>query len=87
METCELCRRPATKTNPLNNHHVRGKKNNLKYTMRVHSETCHVFADWITKLYIQKGEVEHLEAKHIIYFFTRVTSIREDHVLIMPVYR
>lgn len=85
-ELCVLCRRPAEKTRSLVSHHYRGRKEYPGLTMRVHDGSCHNFGDFITRLYIERGIVDILEANHIIYLFTRVASVRENGTFILPVY-
>ena len=85
-ETCELCRRPPTKTNRLSTHHVQGrKKGEHMPVMRVHEGACHRFADWITTLYKERGILGDLKAEHIVYYFNRVARIRQDGIFILPI--
>jgi hypothetical protein len=86
-ELCALCRKPPAKGNRLATHHVQGRKKNTHMpTMRVHEGACHRFADWITVLYKERGILDDLKAEHVVYYFTRVASVRDEGVFILPIY-
>ena len=78
-EICLLCKQPGTKKNPLNNHHVKGRRNDSKDVMRVHSSGCHAFADWITQEFNLRGNIDILTANIIVYFYNRVTFFYRDN--------
>jgi len=84
MELCALCRKPGTNRNPINRHHIQGRKKHQHLPiMRVHSFTCHSFAQWITNLYLEAGLEEELNENIIVYFYNRVIGLRhgDDYVL------
>lgn len=76
-ELCTLCRQRGTTRHKLVNHHYRGRKQFPLLTMKVHDGTCHRFADFVTAHYIEKGIVEQLYPKRIIYLYHRVMSMRD----------
>lgn len=90
MEVCQLCHKPGKKGDELNRHHVRGRRKNRDETgfiMLTHSKTCHLFAQWLTNLYLQAGMAEKLTIEHIIYMFNRVATLRDPDQFILPLYR
>lgn len=83
-DICALCRRPGTKNDPLNRHHIQGRKKGEHLPiMRVHSKTCHLFCQWITNMYLLMGLEAELNENIIVYFYNRVIGLRhgDDYVL------
>ena len=80
-----MCRHAGTRTNPLNKHHIKGKK--YPDVMRVHSHSCHVFAQFITNLYLLHGREEELDEKFIVYLYQRFVTLTHNGEFILPVYR
>lgn len=86
-EACDLCRQAGTKANRISTHHVQGRKKGVHMpVMRVHEGACHRFADWITQLYKERGILSELEAKHVVYYFNRVVTIRDNGAFILPIF-
>lgn len=78
-DLCALCRKPGTKSNPTNRHHIHGrKKGQHTPIMRVHSKTCHQFAQWVTNLYIEAGCEDELNENIIVYLYNRVLGLRHS---------
>ena len=84
MEKCVLCRQQGDKDNPLNRHHYRGRKNFPHDVIWVHSKTCHMFAEWITNLYILAGKEAELGVNQIIYLYTRVITLQHGSEFSLP---
>lgn len=72
MERCEACGEVGTKSDPLNKHHYRGRRNYPQDVMRVHSMTCHVALQFLTNFYISKGEEATLTKQMMIDFYQKV---------------
>jgi hypothetical protein len=86
---CQLCRQRGTRDNPVNRHHVRGRckgRDERGYIMLTHSRTCHLFAQWITNLYMSAGRVDELRPEMIVYLFNRIATLREKEVFELPVF-
>lgn len=78
-ETCRLCFRPPTKRNPLNTHHIKGRRKRVHLpVMRVHSLTCHKFCDWITSHYLLHGWEEDLTEKFLVELYHRMVLLQRD---------
>ena len=76
MEACQLCFRPQTKRNLLNRHHIRGRNSPL--VMRVHSKTCHRWADWVTGHYLLHGWEDELSEKFLVELYHRMVLLQRD---------
>lgn len=76
MEKCRLCFRPSTKRNPLNKHHIKGKK--YPDIMLVHSQTCHRFCDWVTGHYLLHGWEDELSEGFLVELYHRIVNLHRD---------
>ena len=85
VDKCVLCRKADTTDNPTNKHHIKGKK--YPDVMRVHSHTCHWFAQWVTNLYLLHGREDELSEKFLIYLYQRVVTLTNDGDFVLPVYK
>ena len=86
-EKCRLCHRVGTTQNPINSHHYKGRRKYPKHIMRVHSRSCHWFAEWVTSVYLLNGVEDELEASLIAYLYNRVVTLQHQGDWILPIYR
>lgn len=87
---CELCGKHGTPKNKVNRHHVRGRKQGRDETgfiLLTHSKTCHLFAQWLTNLYLMTGKEAELSKLFLIYMFGRITTLRDGGQFILPEYQ
>lgn len=84
LDKCQLCFRAETKRNPLNKHHIKGKR--YPDIMKVHSVTCHKFCDWVTALYVLHGWESRLSEQFLRYLYQRVLTLQDDRMFVLPIY-
>lgn len=85
MRRCALCRKGGSDKNPINKHHIKGKK--FPDVMDTHTKTCHWFAQWITNWYMEMGLEHELDDKLIVYFYNRVVGLRHGDGYILHTVR
>lgn len=87
MANCQLCFRPPTKRNPLNRHHIRGRKRGQHLPiMRVHSVTCHQFCQWITNIYLLHGWEDELTEALLVEAYQRTINLQRDGKFVIRYY-
>lgn len=87
QEKCSLCFRPGTKRNPINTHHIRGRKKGVHMpTMRVHSRNCHKFCDWVTSHYLLHGWGDELSEAMLVEVYQRTVTLQRDGKFIFKLF-
>ena len=84
MDKCQLCYKSGTSRNPINKHHIKGKK--FPDVMKVHTHTCHWYSQWVTNIYLAAGREDELTESLIRYLYQRTVTMRHEKNFVLPIY-